>query len=408
MENSAKSDEEGGFMNNSISFDGYERLHDDLMDNASVSIHYSDFSDFDDAFNISRTNSVIFNEVKKIKISLSQEQLKLNCEVDKNHLNVPKAKSFHRIRTSSPSAATTSNSMEDKNEEFLPPPPLCLFEKPESYHEITSLFPEHPQKSVSNNSILYDEIFYAIPNKAPSSSKSYEHDVIAEEIERFPPPQSFEYHHMNFGISRGSFRYPFSFYCQICNNILQDPRILDCLHSFCVKCLVKIDASNNLENNQFWRKISDASSKFWIWQIKKYQIFHDSISLSISRPQITSTLPHLFHVRASNPIPLRKQNSHFHQHRIWERRSSSENEYEKIIYRRRMWVGGGEFWSIFSSSSSFCVSQSPSTKSTMRGRQSSIISFSEKRGIICPTCCALTEMTNSHGEWEEERSMNKR
>lgn len=238
-------------MNNSISFDGYERLHDDLMDNASVSVHYSDYGD---AFNISRNNSVIFNEVKKIKISLSQEQLKLNCGVDKNHLNVPKAKSFYRIRTPSPSAATTSNSMEDKIEEFLPPPPQCLFEKPDSYHEIAN-------SNVSNNSILYDEIFYAIPNKAPSS-KSQEQDVIEKEIERFPTPQSFVYHQANFGSSSGSFRYPLSFYCQICNNILRDPRILDCLHSFCVKCLVKIDTSNNLENNQFWRKISDISSKF--------------------------------------------------------------------------------------------------------------------------------------------------
>ena len=58
----------------------------------------------------------------------------------------------------------------------------------------------------------------------------------------------------------GNFKYPLAFYCKICNKPFNDPRILDCLHTFCCQCLAQIDASNNLQNNQFWRKASDSSS----------------------------------------------------------------------------------------------------------------------------------------------------
>jgi hypothetical protein len=243
-----KSDEES--MKNSLSVDGYERLHDEAMDKASISIH---FSDCDDIFENSRANSVIFNDVKKIKISLSQEQMRLNSEKDKNFLSVPKASSFHKLRS-----PTTFSICENKIEDFNSS--QILSEKSDDSVSYQKIF--HHNTNIPNHSIQHDEFYYAIPNK-PSTSKSNEiqslSNIVTKEIHSFEFPSN-------------SMNLPSSFYCKICNNILTDPRILDCLHTFCVLCLSKLDASSNLENNQFWRKISDTSSEYTFQKIIKFYL----------------------------------------------------------------------------------------------------------------------------------------
>jgi hypothetical protein len=155
--------------------------------------------------------------------------------------------------------------------------------------------------NISNNSIQYDEFYYAIPNK-PSTSKSNESSSnvnVTQEIERLTPIRSYELP-SNFEYLNNSTKFPKSFYCKICNNLLNDPRILDCLHSFCVQCLVKLDATRNLENNQFWRKISDTSS----------ELYSHLNSLNNSHQFQIKINPYQYHVQVLNPT--RKQNSLSH------------------------------------------------------------------------------------------------
>lgn len=133
-------------------------------------------------------------------------------------------------------------------------PPLSIVENVD-VHEQSS----PTAQLIAVNDAVGDEIIYAVPCKtshrstptltvqineintssdSPSSSKS----IAAKQAE----------------LSR-TFKYPLSFYCKICNDILSDPRTLDCLHSFCFQCLSRLDASINLHNNQFSRKISENS-----------------------------------------------------------------------------------------------------------------------------------------------------
>jgi hypothetical protein len=204
--------EEFSFSNND---DGYERLHDEEMDQISVSVH----SDCEGIFaKCSQTNLI---ENGKMKISLSQEQLKLNS-IKTNFLTVPTTSKKAR------SLSFSVGSIKTPNSESI------------SY-DMLKIEPIPSSSSVS-------EIIYAVPQKPKKVS-------IDDEcmIETMTAPSTPEV----------TFRHPLKFYCKICNNIFNDPRTLNCLHSFCCQCLAQLDAANNLQNNQFWRKISDVSSELF-------------------------------------------------------------------------------------------------------------------------------------------------
>lgn len=252
-------------LSHSFSYDGYERLHDEAMDKTSVSIHYSDY---EEAFINSQKDlaqSQEKDEMKKMKIRLSQEQLKLH----KNFLTVP-------VNTQKPRSASFSSADRHIGEnpiQLTSQIPVAIvvnaIEAPEvianTISQIITVTPpktddsaceiiydvprKHSLPSPRHNSMAENEIKTSSASmllRAPSKS------VANEETTPRPPLQPL----MNF-------KYPLSFYCKICNDFLNDPRVLECLHSFCFNCLMRLDASNNLQNNQFCRKISDSSCKLF-------------------------------------------------------------------------------------------------------------------------------------------------
>lgn len=36
-----------------------------------------------------------------------------------------------------------------------------------------------------------------------------------------------------------------------------DPRVLDCMHSFCLQCLLEADSQRNRNSAYFWQKFSE-------------------------------------------------------------------------------------------------------------------------------------------------------
>lgn len=199
-----------------FSNDGYEKLHDEEMDRISVSI----YGDCEEIFTkCSRANLV---GEAKMKISLSQEQLKLDGgSSNKNFLTVP---------TNTRKSRSLSFFSERPNEDIL---------------RISQQLQKNVQPS-SRSVGSANEIIYAVPQKPKKSSSAIDDDIIQVQTTS--------------SSTDVNFKYPLVFYCKICNNILNDPRILNCLHTFCCLCLAQLDATNDLQNNQFWRKISDSSS----------------------------------------------------------------------------------------------------------------------------------------------------
>lgn len=49
----------------------------------------------------------------------------------------------------------------------------------------------------------------------------------------------------------------------MCKNAISDPRVLDCLHSFCCNCLIQLDTIKYGTVNQFWSKPTDESENDW-------------------------------------------------------------------------------------------------------------------------------------------------
>lgn len=217
---------------NSYSYDGYEQLHEEAMDKISVSVH---FSDSEDVFGMSSLSVKKDSEEqeKKIKISLSQEQLKLKCAEGKNFLSVPR--SSRKFRSASFSSRSTGLKLAaDIPSEDFPPPPSEEYSDEVVYAVVDRMVKkEHPVN------------FLGAPCLAEGLTPL--HDLVSQ-------ASSTTLSHM--GENSRSFKYSLSLHCQVCNNILSDPRTLDCLHTFCFDCLRRLDASNDLHNNQFWRKAS--------------------------------------------------------------------------------------------------------------------------------------------------------
>lgn len=221
-------------VSSSFSYDGYELLHDDAMDQISVSIHYSDY---DGNSNVnSRNNLTVMNESqeKKIKISLSQEQLKLNTGT-RNYLSVPRV--TRKFRSTS-----FSTDQHDESESFE----AAIKTKSAALEIAVPNFRTPPE----------DEIVYAVPCRQ-QAKEANEIKIASVSLTPSIAPSTSSTAELS-----KNFKFPLSFYCKICNDIFNDPRLLDCLHSFCMQCLAKLDATNDLQNNQFWRKISDSSCEF--------------------------------------------------------------------------------------------------------------------------------------------------
>lgn len=243
--------ENDSITDDTFSNDGYERLHDEIMDQISVSIH----SNFDDTFaKCSKSNLVIAdveNQVeKKMKISLSQEQLKLNS--NKNFLTIPV--NVRKARSASFSIADGKTARRNVK--------IHAVNEVDTLKLSRNLLTEERVKPDIRNDNKDDinEIIYAVPQKQflhPTTSLCSDVNDVKTSSASLESSKSITLPQMN---NQVDFKYPLAFYCKICNKILDDPRVLDCLHSFCCQCLVQLDANSDLQNNQFWRKISDSSS----------------------------------------------------------------------------------------------------------------------------------------------------
>lgn len=233
----------------SFSYDGYEQLYDEAMDKISVSIRCSD-----EAFSVNSKNNltrIVENCEKKMKISLSQEQLKLKSG-SKNLLSVPR--NLKKPRSASFSLVERGDEGESFNNEYQARQP---FENSSASQEAPTTLPRIQTISAREN----DEVIYAVPHR---SEKKQKNEIEASSAASIPSnsvalPLTSSASETGASSSKKSFKHTLSFYCKICNSILNDPRTLDCLHSFCMQCLSKLDASHDLQNNQFWRKISEHS-----------------------------------------------------------------------------------------------------------------------------------------------------
>ena len=234
-----------------FSYDGYERLHDEIMDQISVSIH----SNFEDTFaKCSKSNLVIADVEsqveKKMKISLSQEQLKLNSS--KNFLTVPL--NVRKARSASFSIADGKTAR--RNVKIHAVSEVDTLKLSNNLLTVERVKPD----TLNDNKDDINEIIYAVPQKhflRPTTSLCSDVNDVKTSSASLASTKSITLPQMN---NEVDFKYPLAFYCKICNKVLDDPRVLDCLHSFCCQCLAQLDASSVLHNNQFWRKISDSSS----------------------------------------------------------------------------------------------------------------------------------------------------
>ncbi|KAL1400069.1 hypothetical protein pipiens_002117 [Culex pipiens pipiens] len=53
---------------------------------------------------------------------------------------------------------------------------------------------------------------------------------------------------------------PSKYICGICGRLCQEPRVLDCLHSFCKRCLIEQEANAHSGSNLFWRRINESGN----------------------------------------------------------------------------------------------------------------------------------------------------
>lgn len=265
-------------ISHSFSYDGYEQLHDEAMDKISVSILYSEGEEKGN----SRRNSTNDSSEKKLKISLSQEQLRLHCG-SKNLLSVPK--SSRKARSASFSSVDMREATEVLTTRF--PVPIMVESKSSessSASIVSKIITVTPPSITSSGADMTDEIIYAVPRKSSLRSpwllRKAENEIKTSSASSSPLKSVATAQTSSTAELNRNFKYPLAFYCTICNNVLNDPRLLDCLHSFCVQCLARLDASNDLQNNQFWRKISEHSDSSCEFLHENFRSLMMSISSS--------------------------------------------------------------------------------------------------------------------------------
>ncbi|XP_055598722.1 uncharacterized protein LOC129748223 [Uranotaenia lowii] len=58
---------------------------------------------------------------------------------------------------------------------------------------------------------------------------------------------------------------PGKYKCAVCKKLCHDPRVLDCLHTFCKRCLIELDAASHSGSNLFWRRINQECGGSYEW-----------------------------------------------------------------------------------------------------------------------------------------------
>ncbi|XP_019547887.2 E3 ubiquitin-protein ligase TRIM45 [Aedes albopictus] len=56
---------------------------------------------------------------------------------------------------------------------------------------------------------------------------------------------------------------PSKYKCGACKKLCHEPRVLDCLHTFCKRCLIELEANSNSGSNLFWRRINECANFDW-------------------------------------------------------------------------------------------------------------------------------------------------
>ena len=264
---------------NAFGYDGYERLHDEAMDKISVNILYSENEGDENYFSELSNNSTLKsllkkhenNDMKKIKISLSQEQIKPTNSKQLKFLSVPVNVKKHRSASfaigdrqsvglfsspaiqsgnvdpgSNPITSLEMNEIDVMNDKILISNDSKL-----SYKQMITLTPvvdEIVYDVPRTNSSLSTQLFMKVGNSIKTTS-------VASNSPRLSMETVTSY---NINL-----KFPNTFYCKMCSNILNDPRVLNCLHSFCLKCLVNFDASLCFQSNPYWTKSGDNGNVDW-------------------------------------------------------------------------------------------------------------------------------------------------
>ncbi|XP_062548302.1 E3 ubiquitin-protein ligase TRIM45 [Armigeres subalbatus] len=56
---------------------------------------------------------------------------------------------------------------------------------------------------------------------------------------------------------------PSKYKCGACKKLCHDPCVLDCLHTFCKRCLIELQANSHSGSNLFWRRINECANFDW-------------------------------------------------------------------------------------------------------------------------------------------------
>lgn len=199
------------------------------------------------------------NDSKKIKVSLSQEQIKSNMR--QTDVKKARSRSFSVDRKPMsiyfPQAAKIKHNLvptvitQDIFEEDSPKVDVKVDNRILIVPRIEEPKPKNQTlkpmaSSVSRLSVLN-------PNIRTS------HTSLASGISGVLSAVSIDIPTLN--TSFKPFKYPEELQCKICLNLLKDPRILDCLHSFCLQCLIDMDSFNSHGSNH-WRNLSGDVSEF--------------------------------------------------------------------------------------------------------------------------------------------------
>lgn len=262
-----------------FSYDGYERLHDEAMDKISVNILYSENEGDENYFSELSNNSTLKgllkkqenNDKKKIKISLSQEQIKPTNSKYLNLLSVPVNVKKHRSASFAVGDRQTVglfSSPAIQNSKLIPGSnPITSLEMSEIDVMNDKILIPNDSKLSSKQMITLtpavDEIVYDVPRTNNSLSSQLfmkvNNNIKTTSLASNSPRLSME----TVSSYNINLKFPNTFYCKMCSNILNDPRVLNCLHSFCFKCLANFDASMSFQSNPYWTKAGDITDADW-------------------------------------------------------------------------------------------------------------------------------------------------
>lgn len=217
----------------SIEHSGYQRFFNDIdnldgYDNTIITVRREQQT---------TAHFIPQNPKSKIKVSLSQEQIvsRLNGsrpEITRSQsINIEK--SFELAKNGKRATLSRQNS--------LKPSMIPIKLKESSVQQLKQLADTtSPQQSGS-----------MIPRRlsVPKDTRKF---TSQPELKVNPPPLTMT-HSMDTALETKRLtdvrlQLPDRFKCSICMNVLNDPRVLDCLHTFCLECLYSIENSNQLKS----------------------------------------------------------------------------------------------------------------------------------------------------------------